>query len=350
MSPSLFDNRVIIVCGTGGVGKTTISASLAIGAALLGKRALVLTIDPAKRLADALGKSQSVGDSPIDLTSELGPSIQGTLHASMPDTRATLEGFMHSLTQSEALIAQILRNPIFQIFAKEFSGANEYMALHRLASVVDSELYDTIILDTPPSQNSLAFLEAPTLLSRLFDEKIIQWLSPAGSWMAAGMKKAMSLLETLTGTGFIQNLFEFFYALFEVRIAFSARLKRVTEIMKADSTGFIVVSSPASFVQNDMFEFSNQVQKRGYRYQGLLLNRSIGELDLEPLRSAGEEEPLALLQSIQVQEKARIQEIRSEKYSKGHPIHAIVPELRSDIHSLGDLVHVAHFILNALKR
>ena len=184
---ALLKRRVIITCGTGGVGKTTLSAAMAIRATLLGKRTVVITIDPAKRLAHSLGL-ETLGDHPTDLTpqiraayekaqaegADLPAEFTGTLAAIVPDTRRTFENFVTELAPNSNVAEKVMKNPIFQIFAKEFSGTNEYMALERLFHLYRQECYDCIILDTPPRRNTLAFLDAPRLLPQFFVEKLIR--------------------------------------------------------------------------------------------------------------------------------------------------------------------------------
>ena len=235
----LKERRVLITCGTGGVGKTTLSAAIAFRAAMLGKRTVVVTIDPAKRLATSLGL-ETLGDHPTDLTPALAKAIgntrvtgplpaTGSVHAIMPDTRKTFETFVAELAPNPGVAERIMSNPIFQIFAKEFSGTNEYMAMERLIPLEQSGKYDCIIIDTPPSRNTLAFLNAPKLLAQLFEEKLIRWLVlPANRLVSGGMRKALGILERLTGAGFMTNLFDFASALFEVQVGFTANLKKIT--------------------------------------------------------------------------------------------------------------------------
>ncbi|MEO7163018.1 MAG: ArsA family ATPase, partial [Bdellovibrionia bacterium] len=240
--------KILITCGTGGVGKTTLSAAIAMRAALLGKKVVVITIDPAKRLANSLGL-HVLDNQPTDLTpqikavvdkvnatvavtkaadSEIPTDFKGSLVAIVPDTRKTFENFVTELAPNQAVADRVMNNPIFQIFAKEFSGTNEYMALERLLSIYKSGEYDLIVLDTPPSRNTLAFLDAPRLLAQFFDEKIIRWLIlPANKILAAGVKKALGILERLTGAGFMTNLFDFASSLFEVQVNFTASLKKI---------------------------------------------------------------------------------------------------------------------------
>ncbi len=191
----IHSRKILITCGTGGVGKTTLSAAIAMRAALLGKKVVVITIDPAKRLANSLGL-HVLDDQPTDLTPQiravvdkvnaisgksdsgisgdsssgdskdvskksnqdftknftgnLKGNFKGSLVAIVPDTRKTFENFVTELSPNQAVADRVMNNPIFQIFAKEFSGTNEYMALERLLSIYKSNDYDFIVLDTPP--------------------------------------------------------------------------------------------------------------------------------------------------------------------------------------------------------
>lgn len=373
MSPSqstldriLLQRKVIITCGTGGVGKTTLSAALAIRASLLGRNAVVITIDPAKRLATSLGL-QSLGDEGTDLTSRLQEAVAharqagwqppahfqltppGRLEAIIPDTRQTFEAFLGSLSPSPGFSERVMKNPIFQIFAREFSGTNEYMALERLAKLHSLQKYDTIILDTPPSRDTLAFLDAPQLLARFFEERLINWLvMPANRLVSAGMKKAMQLLEKLTGSGFMANLFDFASALFEVRLEFTANLKRITALLQSEEVGFLLVSAPApqrvSEMASEIEHFVNSVRDHEFHFEGVVLNRSFADLEASaPLAEqiTAEANPqmkaaLTLIQALQNRELGA-----ASRSSATPGLHAQLPELARDVHSVEDLLHVA---------
>src|SRR5262249_42286747 len=157
----------------------------------------------------------------------------------VPDTRKTFEEFVRGLAASPAAADRVIRNPIFQIFAKEFSGTNEYMAMEKLYAIAGAGRYDCIVLDTPPSRNTLAFLDAPSLMARLFEEKLIRWVAvPANKLVAVGMKKALGLLERLTGQGFMTHMVEFFASLLEMQGSFSANLRDVMRLLESDQVGF----------------------------------------------------------------------------------------------------------------
>lgn len=344
--------RIIITCGTGGVGKTTLSAAIALRAALDGKKTVVVTIDPAKRLATSLGLA-SLTDQATDLTESLRAAckttapkwadFQGTLHAIVPDTRRTFENFVRSLSTSEAVAERVIQNPIFQIFAKEFSGTNEYMALEKLYALAENSEYECIILDTPPSRNTLALLDAPGLLARLFEEKFVRWLAlPANKIMAAGMKRALSVLEKLTGAGFMTSLVEFSAALFDVQATFTANLKKVMELLKSEQVGVLMVTTAKPESAPELRHFIRTLKERGLRFEGVMINRTLGALKSsnpdsipDPLRdSSGAYE---LVVALQKQEAGVVKEICGDDIS----LCAELPELSRDVHSLEDLLHVA---------
>ena len=347
----LDNKKVLITCGTGGVGKTTISAALALRQARLGKRTVVITIDPAKRLATSLGLS-GLEDQPTRLTDSLRactekqglPFENGEIYALMPDTRKTLENFFRSLAPNSSIAEKLIKNPIFEIFAREFSGANEYMALERLDGLVQSGLYDCIILDTPPSRNTLAFLNAPQLLARLFEEGFIKWLVlPANQILATGIKKALGVLEKLTGEGFIGNLLEFAAGILELQTTFTAKVKRVSDLISSDQVGFIMVTGPTPETLPEFEHFLETLQKRKLEFEGLIVNRTLGSIPVqtEDLQSAPTDLKRALetLQSLQEREKRVTAQLKYRALDKGFFIQ--IPELSRDVHQMEDLFHVS---------
>lgn len=337
--------RILILCGTGGVGKTTLSAAIAIRSALQGKRTVVVTIDPAKRLATSLGLDQ-LGDHPTDLTEQVRAAcrkiaperadFQGKIEAIVPDTRRTFESFVRSLASSDASAERVMRNPIFQVFAKEFSGTNEYMALERLFALSNHSEYDCIILDTPPSRNTLAFLDAPKVLSRLFEEKLIRWLAvPANKLMATGMKMALHVLERLTGRGFMTSLVEFSAALFEVQASFSANLKAVMNLLKSEQVGVLMVTTPTPDTVPEVGHFIHAVRAHQLHFEGIAINRALGTLPSDP--KMPDSQAVSLIHSLQKREEKIIAELCGTEI----PICARLPELARDVHSVEDLLHVA---------
>jgi arsenite-transporting ATPase len=360
--------KVIVTCGTGGVGKTTLSAAIALRASLQGKRTVVITIDPAKRLITSLGLHEAppetgpLGDRPTDLTALVRQAIgktgypvemKGTLEAIVPDTRHTFETFIRELSPSPAVAERVMNNPIFQIFAKEFSGTNEYMAMEKLYGLLQQDRYDCIILDTPPSRNTLAFLTAPKLLVQFFEERMIKWLVlPANKLVSAGMRKALGILESLTGAGFMTHLFEFAAGLFEIRARFAANLNSIMHTLESNQVGFIMVTTPAPDFAPEASHFIETLQNLHFNFDGVAVNRSLGylrmdqekDLDLkdtvgQPSESKSEEHrSLKIIAGLKERERLSL-EGRFE--GKRIPLCGLLPELARDVHSVEDLLHVA---------
>lgn len=343
----LLKRRVIITCGTGGVGKTTVSAALAVRAAMLGKKVVVVTIDPAKRLVTSLGLDE-LGDAPTDLTAQLkavpqpqAATVTGSIWALMPDTRQTFESFVETLSSNPGTVAKLKTNPIYQIFAREFSGTNEYMALEKLYSLHEKNEFDLIILDTPPSRNTLAFLDAPKLLNRLFEEKLIKWMIiPTNKILAAGMRKAFTLLEKLTGKGFMSNLLEFAQSLFEVQAKFSQNLKKIMALLESQDVGFILTAAPIPDFAPELESFVKSIEQHRFHFDGLLLNRCLGALNSkQPDSSSLNPEVSQLLESLWAREELAQSQLLNV-LEQNRPI-ARLPELTRDVHTLEDLFHVA---------
>jgi len=353
----LDERRIIITCGTGGVGKTTLSAAIGVRAALQGRRTAVITIDPAKRLATSLGLEE-LGDRPANITSEIVSAFRkakaagmtipdqfkepkiGRFDAIMPDARSNFRDFLRDLAPSAEIVERVMSNPIFQIFTKEFSGANEYMALERLQAIDSMREYDCIILDTPPSRNALAFLAAPKLLSQFFDERLIRWLVlPANSLVASGMKKALSILERLTGTGFMTNLFDFASTVFAVRVRFLANLEKTMDLLESPDVGFIMVATPTPETAPEVRHFIDILTKHHFNFDGVAVNRTLGYLDPVPAsaKSPKHQRPYEVLTALIAREKKALSGVGSGST----PLCAKLPELARDVHSVEDLFYVA---------
>lgn len=355
MSPLPAERQILIVCGTGGVGKTTLSASMGIHAALEGRKVCVVTIDPAKRLATSLGMKE-LGSKPQDLTPILREAAarQGlelpasaSFHALMPDTRSSFEAFFRGLTTNPAVAQRLINNPLFQIFAREFSGTNEYMALQQLEQLHGSGAFDLIVLDTPPSRNTLDFLNAPRLLNQLFEANLIQWLVvPANRIAQITVKKALGLLEKLTGAGFMGYLVEFAQAIFEVRAGFSRHLNRVIELLESDRTGVLLVTGAHADFAEELGHFRRHLLSHGLKLDALYVNRTLSAYP-DPAQAADTpatapwNRAMQLLIALRKRETQALVRLRQ---ATGPLPTTLMPELARDVHSIEDLLHVARKI------
>jgi anion-transporting ArsA/GET3 family ATPase len=366
---------IIVTCGTGGVGKTTISAALALAAAQQGKRALVVTIDPAKRLATSLGL-QSLPNDPLDLTDTANENFKraglapltGRFYAVVPDVEKTFEALIRSLgSGDEHAIARVFKTSIYKIFTKEFSGAHEYMAmekLYELSQLLKRGEIDLIVLDTPPSSHTGLFLEAPHELAAFFDETVMKWLAKPGSkLLATGAGKVLELMERLTGKGFIGDLIEFTQALFALRTRFLENLGSVSALLRSRTVQFIMVTSPERLVRQDTQDFVSRLKSEGFPFWGFVVNRVLSlKLGFPKVQSALELDALfkrsteELCQKIGVSQCASLQdelrplltalqqEVQATAFLQGISANVkvqLVPEQKSDVHSMESLHEIA---------
>ncbi len=329
--------RILITSGTGGVGKTTLSSALAIRSAEIGYRTLVITVDPAKRLATSLGV-EKLGDAPTDLTPmicEKLPALKGTLHAIIPDTRATFESFIRSLSPNPQSADRIVSNPIFSVISREFSGANEFMALQRLSALERDSQWERIVLDTPPNRNTLALLNSSQVLADFFEEKLFQWLiTPTHKLLSGGLNKALGLLEKLTGEGFMVDLVELARGIVEIQPRIAERLRAVHTLFQSDDLGFLMVAGPTPETQGELRHLIETLNARKYAFDGLILNRTLSYFSAPP-----EGPTWDLLRALQARERAVIKTL--EPLIGRDRVFMRLPELVRDIHSIGDLVHVS---------
>ncbi len=288
LSTLVKQNKIIVTCGTGGVGKTTVSAALALRGAIEGRNTLVITIDPAKRLATSLGLDH-LTDTPTDLTESTNkkllakgePPLKGRFYAVVPDSKKTFETLVKNLAKGdENIISRVLKTSIYKIFTQEFSGAHEYMAmekLYELSKLLEAGDIDLIVLDTPPSAHTSVFLSAPHRLASFFDENILKWLTaPGGKFMAAGAEKALDVMQKLTGSSFVRDLVEFAQALFALRVEFLDNLKKIGALLKAEHVSFVMVTSPVRLAKNDTQDFVDKLKEEGFPFYGFIMNRVLG--------------------------------------------------------------------------
>jgi anion-transporting ArsA/GET3 family ATPase len=273
--------RVVIVIGAGGVGKTTSSVALAIHAARLGRRVALLSIDPAKRLAAALG---------IELGHELRPilfpgsaQISGQLHAAMLDQKAVFDSMVRKHAPSPRIADRILTDPLYVAASTNLSGPLEYMALARLQELADNPEWDLVVLDTPPDAHALDFLARPNVLSGFMENKVIaRLLKPivvAGRMgfggLAAVSEKVLGGVTSVTGFGALKAFGEFILLMQEVIDGFHRSGERVLEIIKRDSTSFILVAVPNRSAARAAEALTRELRTMGYALDGAVFNRCL---------------------------------------------------------------------------
>ncbi|MAE93743.1 MAG: gliding motility protein [Deltaproteobacteria bacterium] len=275
-------HRVVACVGSGGVGKTTLAAALALGAARRGQRALVLTIDPARRLADAMGVE--LGSEPTRLSApvlrELGVR-DGSLAAMMLDTKRTFDELVMRFARDDATRDRIFANPIYQHVSDALAGSSEYSAMEKVDELVSGGEYDVVVLDTPPSQHALDFLEAPERLVGLIDSRIARHLlHPAMSAGRVGLRlfqrgtqPLFRVLEKISGMGFLEDLSEFLLLFEEMSEGFRGRADHVRELLFGGATAFVVASGPGAGQVDQALAMAQRLGDMGASVEGLILNR-----------------------------------------------------------------------------
>ena len=273
----LAETQLVICVGSGGVGKTSTSAAIGLRAALEGRRVLVLTIDPAKRLANSLGLS-AFGNEIARI--RLPDGTPGELHALMLDTQSTFDNLVGQLAPDIATRDRILRNPIYRTLSDTFAGSQEYMATEKLHDVVTSGRFDMVVLDTPPVKNALDFLEAPGRLTRFFDKKVLKWfLTPYdekkvfGALMMGTSAVIFRLLSYIFGKEFLEDLSEFFLLWQDMTEEFRRRHDRVQGMLREGSTRFVTVCAPTEPSVEVASFFAIELRKRGLPRAGVVVNQ-----------------------------------------------------------------------------
>ena len=281
----LIEQRRIIVCvGTGGVGKTTVAAAIAAEAARRGRSALVLTIDPARRLADALG-IEGLGNEPIELESRLGdsPGIrgEGRLFALMLDMKGTFDDLVARFARDPAVRERILSNRIYQHVSDALAGSAEYAAMEKVFELHEREEFDLIVVDTPPSQHALDFLDAPQRMIDFLESRIVQLLlHPALAASRFGYRifhrtaqRVLQLMERVSGVSFLQDISEFLLSFEEMSEGFRVRALRVRGLLLGPQTGFVLVAGASPEAAFSAVEFLDQLEQFQLPMTGLVINR-----------------------------------------------------------------------------
>jgi anion-transporting ArsA/GET3 family ATPase len=349
---------IIVCCGSGGVGKTTTSAALALRAAEQGRKVVVLTIDPARRLA------QSMGIERLDNTPRPVPGVQGSgiLDAMMLDMKRTFDEVVEAQASPEKA-RQILQNPFYIALSSSFAGTQEYMAMEKLGQLHqqsrDQGSYDLIVVDTPPSRSALDFLDAPERLSSFLDGRFIRLLlAPAkgpAKLMGAGFGLVVNALNRIMGAQVLTDLKMFVTAFDTLFGGFRQRAEKTFQLLQHDGTAFLVVAAPEPDALREAAYFVERLTGESMPLAGLVVNRASptpdGDLSADEamaaamkIRRAGEDDLAAGLLRLHA-DRTRIVEreaILRARFATAHPSvpTAVVPALAGDVHDLDGLRHI----------
>ncbi len=268
------NTRVVVCCGAGGVGKTTTAAAMALRAAEYGRKVVVMTIDPARRLAQALGITD-LGNAPQRVL--LGPEVPGELHAMMLDMRRTFDEMV--LENADPTRAQaILQNHFYQTVATSLSGTQEYMAMEKLGQLLAQDQWDLVVVDTPPSRNALDFLDAPKRLGSFMDSRLWRLLLAPGRGMGRLVTGAVGLatkvLSTILGSKMLSDASMLIQSLDSTFGGFRAKAERTYELLKRRGTQFVVVSAAEPDALREASFFVDRLSQDNMPLAGLILNRT----------------------------------------------------------------------------
>ena len=377
---SLIEPGLTVCVGCGGVGKTTIAAALALEAARSGRRALVLTIDPARRLADALGV-ETLDNEPRALAraqlDALGVPPEGSLFAVMLDMKRTFDDLVERFAESPDARARILDNPIYQHISETLAGSVEYSAMEKVYDLWQNGDYDVVIVDTPPAQHALDFLEAPQRLIELLESRVVQMLIHpafvAGRFgfrlFQQGTRRLLKTLERISGLSFLEDVSEFLLAFEGMSPGFRARARDVRGLLLGPESRYVLVTGPARASVRHALEFRTRLSDYGVTLAGVIANRvhswprsrdplaaspefdaSAADLALladalgstaDPRRAA--EAALAAASdyaAVVRRDGKATRQLRNAAMGAGG-FWAIIPELPADVHDLDGLARIA---------
>jgi anion-transporting ArsA/GET3 family ATPase len=355
--------RVLICVGAGGVGKTTTSAALALGLAARGQKVAVVTIDPAKRLATALGLQELSGEPTRidpDAFAAQDVRVEGELWAMMLDAKRTLDEIVARLAPDERALEEILANPVYRELSSAVAGSHELSAIAKLYELHVEHDFDVIVLDTPPSRNALDFLDAPTRLLGFLEGRALQvFMAPGGltaRLFGRGTGLVFAIFARVTGIDMLSDLSTFFRSLSGVIEGFGERTRGVAGLMRDPTSAFVIVTSPEPEPSEEAVFLAERLATLGMRRAALILNR----VRLDGLGGHSEQDVQALLApelgdglaarvagnlsdfDVFVQRDRATVARLSDALHEPDPI--IVPDLDEDVQDLLGLASIAEYL------
>jgi anion-transporting ArsA/GET3 family ATPase len=357
-------HEVIVCAGSGGVGKTTTAASLAVHAARQGRRTMVLTIDPARRLADALGVSP-VGNQECEV--KLGGG--GSLGAMMLDQKGAWDQLVERYAPTAEVRERIFHNRFYQHLSESFAGSQEYMAVEQLSALKASGRYDLIVVDTPPTQHALDFLDAPRRLADFLDRRIVRWFvkpyfSAGWATLRVVNRTAGALLRRLedaTGISALVEISEFFTAMSGLFEGFDQRVQGVYALLRSPATAFVLVTSPEEQVLAEAEYFCGKVRELSVSLKAVVFNRVhreaaaeyrrfdeawLRKLVAKTVKNAEQADRLAN-NFLRYEARARGDQLRVENFRRQLPAKtavAMVPNFEEDLHDLQGLARMVPYL------
>lgn len=367
------NHRLVVCVGSGGVGKTTTAAAIAVHGALAGRRSMVLTIDPAKRLAQSLGLAslasgaQEINTDALSAAHSRSAAL-GTLSAGMLDQKSAWDEFIARHAPNDATRDAILRNEFYQHLSQSFAGSAEYMAIEELCRIHEADRYDLIVLDTPPTRHALEFLEAPRRLEDFLDRSVLGWfVRPYASvgwsaWKTASrtVRFLFDRIEQATGLQTLAQISDFFVAMEDLFEGINERGKRVRELLAGPQTAFVLVAGPDEQILGESEDFAQRMGELDVSLKGVVMNRvhpwaadddAADEVVVADAVSAVGATPQLAEWLVTTHGEAvciaRAEELRRESFEGGLPnevARVAIPEFGQDVHELVDLAKIAELL------
>ena len=380
MGELLAAKEMVVVCGSGGTGKTTMAAALgARAAASVGGRVLVLTVDPARRLATALGVG-ALGNTEVRVPdaafTAAGVEPHGEMWVAMLDTKAGWDELVRRHAPDAKLRDQVLANPLYKNITSRFVHSHDYIAMERLQELHASGRYDLVIIDTPPSRNALDLLDAPGRMKEFFGSRLLRWLTvPYRSRLfTAASKPFYQVADRILGSRFLQDIAEFFILFRAMEPGFVARAKEVERLLVDQRTTFVVVTTLEAAPAHEAGFLADELRRRQMPLGALILNRTLPAAIRQPAanKAANELRTVAASAKVRKQLAAMVEatpdEIgdvltevaerfhdtsvvaareaeRRRELAKVAPIVAEAPTMRDDIHDIASLLALGEFLL-----
>ncbi len=334
--------EVIVCVGTGGVGKTTISSAIGMAGALRGKKTLVMTIDPAKRLAQSMGIRELKNvPTPVPLRSlqQCGQPIRGSLDAMILETQTTFDNLIRKYSSSPQKADAILNNSYYHYVSGELAGSEDYMAMEKLYEIKKEYDYDLIVVDTPPARHAINFLTAPNRLIQLISSGVLKWLiRPSASVSMIGFnilnrapQKIVKLLKSYVGLEIVEDLTEFFSEFSDLYSGFKSRAKEVNTLLASPRVQFYMVTAPTRDAVEEAIYFYSIMKEYEINFAGFIVNKIHPPLYNEVARSKSgriistldQDDPLRItleetlaMDSIAINDQALIASLRAKVRSQ----------------------------------
>jgi len=381
LSDVIAAHRLLVCVGGGGVGKTTVSAALALGAAAAGRRAVVLTIDPARALCRALGMS-TLGADPERVSDSTRPPddepFLGTLDAAMLDRKRAWDCFIRRHAPAPTVARAVLDNAFYQELSSHFAGGAEYVAMEEVCRLYESGRWDVVVLDTPPSAGAFDFVTAPDRINRLLDPELARWLVQPTLTLGRGTARATGAtvrflvrrLQRATGRQTLGEIAAFLTALGGMVDELRERSRRARELLRSQEAAFILVTGPRRQALDQAEPLVESIRSLEIPLRAVVLNRAHPmQVDVSPARArvdvatllrgpalAGYPEPVLAWLTRVYQDAlvlADLEQRRADRFFERLPrdvARATVPELDRDLHTLADLARVAREVSGVWDR